>query len=108
VWADGGYTGRLVTWAKEKLKGTDLTVRTNEHLDAVAAELNGPPRKTLGWETPAEHLRNRSRPDQHNHVLQRPLDAAPYGGRPPMGSGAVFRGHTCDHAHDVMARCAGH
>ncbi|MGC3000237.1 hypothetical protein ACPF8X_18215 [Streptomyces sp. G35A] len=27
-----------------------------EHLDAVAAELDGRPRKTLGWETPAERL----------------------------------------------------
>jgi IS30 family transposase len=40
-------------------KGTDLSRYSRDELDAVAAALNSRPRKTLGWKTPAETLRER-------------------------------------------------
>jgi IS30 family transposase len=42
-------------------KGTDLSKHSAGDLAAVAAALNSRPRKTLGWETPAEAL--------HDHLL---------------------------------------
>jgi IS30 family transposase len=45
-------------------KGTDLSRWTAEEIEAVANALNGRPRKTLGWKTPAEAL------DEHLRSLQ--------------------------------------
>jgi IS30 family transposase len=44
-------------------KGTDLARWSADDIDTVASMLNGRPRKTLGWKTPAEAL------DEHLHLL---------------------------------------
>jgi IS30 family transposase len=53
-------------------KGTDLTKHTADELDAVATALNRRPRKTLGWETPAEALDDHLRSLQHTAVATTP------------------------------------
>jgi transposase, IS30 family len=49
-------------------KGANLSTYPAEHLDAVAAQLNGRPRKTLGFKTPAEKLAQLLSDDQQAGV----------------------------------------
>ena len=53
-------------------KGTDLAAHTPDHLAAVADELNGRPRKTLGWDTPAEAMAKLLSTHQDNGVASAP------------------------------------
>jgi IS30 family transposase len=49
-------TNGLLRWYFPK--GADLSAFGPEDLEHVAQQLNGRPRKTLGWDTPAERLRD--------------------------------------------------
>jgi IS30 family transposase len=53
-------------------KGSDLSVHTPEHLAAVAAELNGRPRQTLAWRSPAEAMADLLSADQDSGVATAP------------------------------------
>ncbi|MCX4536043.1 IS30 family transposase (plasmid) [Streptomyces sp. NBC_00841] len=53
-------------------KGTDLSRHTREDLAAVAAALNGRPRKTLGWRTPSETLNSHLLSTQNGSVATTP------------------------------------
>ncbi|MEV5880930.1 IS5 family transposase [Streptomyces sp. NPDC052101] len=50
VWADGGYTGRLVTWAKEKLQLTlEIVKRSDDTKGFVVLPRRWCVERTLGW-----------------------------------------------------------
>jgi IS30 family transposase len=57
-------------WSKRRSlpKGTDLSVHSQEELDAIADSLNGRPRKTLNWHSPLQVLAQ---------VLANPTDRLP-------------------------------
>ncbi|MFI2346287.1 transposase [Streptomyces sp. NPDC019443] len=50
VWADGGYTGRLVTWAREKLQLTlEIVKRSDDVTGFVVLRRRWVVERTLGW-----------------------------------------------------------
>jgi transposase len=50
VWADSGYCGRLVTWAKEKLRLTlQIVKRTDDMTGFVVLPRRWCVERTLGW-----------------------------------------------------------
>ena len=61
-------------------KGTDLAAHDQAALDRIAAELNGRPRKTLGWLKPAEKMAELLGEEGSSQPAEAPIAASP---RPP-------------------------
>jgi IS30 family transposase len=59
--ANENYNGLLRQYFP---RGTDLSVHTDAHVDAVMNEINTRPRKTLGYDTPAARFRAEARHPQ--------------------------------------------
>jgi hypothetical protein len=68
-------------------KGTDLARWNADELDAVAAGLNGQPRKVLAWRTPAEVLDESDRRPARRHSQRKPSPSSP-----PLEAGIVLDG----------------
>ncbi|WP_234367355.1 transposase [Streptomyces pluripotens] len=50
IWADGGYSGRLVTWAREKLQLTlEIVKRSDDMSGFVVLPRRWCVERTLGW-----------------------------------------------------------
>ncbi|MGI8614542.1 MAG: IS30 family transposase [Nocardioidaceae bacterium] len=64
--ANENYNGLLRQYFP---KGTDLSMHSVAHVDAVMRELNTRPRRTLGYDTPAARFRDEARSRPHEHPV---------------------------------------
>ncbi|MFD9412989.1 IS5 family transposase [Streptomyces sp. NPDC059989] len=73
VWADGGYAGSLVAWAKEKLQLTLFVKRSDDMAGFVVLPRLWVVERTLGWllrtRRPARGLRDATRQQRGVHPL---------------------------------------
>ena len=76
-------------------KGTDLSVHTAEDIAVVQAEINGRPRKVLGWDRPADRMATLLATTsvlRHRRSRRSPVRRRPSGGREGRQGANVRRG----------------